>query len=57
MKQTKSENSISLETVSSDITTRYNNAVETFRCIQRKMCDEIEYPEYKGVKVEEILPI
>ena len=57
VKQTKSENSISLETVSSDITTRYNNAVESFRCIQRKMCDEVEYPEYKGVKVEEILPI
>ena len=58
VKQTKSENSESLETVSADLTTRYNNAVETYRCIQRRMCNNSDiYPEYNGVIVEEILPI
>lgn len=58
VKQTASENAISLETVSADLTTRYNNSVQTFRCIQERMCRKSSiYPEFKGVKVEEILPI
>ena len=56
VKQTFSENSVSLDTVSADLTTRYNEGVNTFQCIQRKMCDESEtYPEYKGLNLENVL--
>lgn len=57
-KQTKSENSDTAETVSADLTTRYNNAVESYDSIQHKMCNDSEtYPEYEGIKTEEVFPI
>lgn len=56
VKQTFSENSVSLDTVSADLTTRYNEGVKTFDCIQRKMCEESEtYPEYEGLNLESVL--
>ena len=58
VKQTISENSVSLDTVSADLTTRYNESVNTFSCIQRKMClDSETYPEYEGLELENVLLI
>ncbi len=57
-KRTKSENSVNLDNVSSDLTTRYNEGVNSFDCIQKKMKDDsTTYPEYDGVEddVEKIL--
>jgi hypothetical protein len=58
VKQTVSENSDSLETVSADLTTRFNDSVNMYECIQKKMCDDpATYPEFNGVLTERILPI
>lgn len=56
VKQTKSENSDSLQNVSSDLVSRHNGSVRILKCIQRIMCDDATlYPEYKGIIVEPIL--
>lgn len=58
VKQTKSENSESVQTVSADLISRYNGAVQTYRCIQRRMCKNSDvYPEFKGIVVEEIISV
>ena len=58
VKQTTGENSVSLETVAHDFTSKYNKGVDTYRCIQKKICENLDdYPEYKGIKLDYILPI
>ena len=48
------ENTESVSAIGHDITSRYNEGVDTFLTIQYYMAqfDKINYPEYKGVKVE-----
>ena len=47
------ENVESVSAIGHDITSRYNESVDTFQTIQYYMdiFDEVTYPEYKGVKV------
>ena len=55
-KRKKGENSENVDSTSFDITTRYNNSVDDYKCIQRKICENIEdYPEYKGIDLEYLL--
>lgn len=54
----KGENTENVDTTSFDITTRYNNSVDDFKCIQRLICKNIEdYPEYKGIDLDYVLNI
>jgi len=56
VKQQKAENSISLDAVSGDLTTRFNEGVNSYWCIQRRMCDDSTlYPEFNGVNLEKTL--
>lgn len=55
-KQKRGENSQTLDIVSHDITTRYNEGINTYDCIQKKLHDDpTTYPEYDGVVTEKIL--
>jgi len=58
VKQTTAENSVNPDTIFAELSTRFNNAVESFACIQKFMCENSEiYPEYDGVIVEEVIPM
>lgn len=48
------ENTDSVTAIGHDITSRYNEGIDTFQTIQYYMekFDKINYPEYKGVNVE-----
>ena len=47
------ENTESVTAIGHDITSRYNEGTDTFKTIQYLMStfDSVDYPEYKGVKV------
>ncbi len=55
-KRKKGSNSESIDLTSFDIFTRYNNSVNDYKCIRRKICDDIEtYPEFKGIDLEYVI--
>lgn len=57
-KRSKGENSENLDNSALDMTTRYNEGVNSFECIQRFLCMDSEtYPSYKGWanEVEKVL--
>lgn len=55
-KRRRGENSENMDTSSFDITTRYNNSVNDFKCIRRFICDDIAtYPEFEGVELDYII--
>lgn len=52
----KRENSENVGINSFDFVTRYNNSVDDFMCISKKICSDLEtYPEYNGKELEYII--
>ena len=56
VKQSKGENSVSLDQEASNLATRFNEGVNSYRCIQDYMCENsTDYPDFKGVELDFVL--